>query len=451
LPPARYSELEGRRVALWGLGRETLALIEALPELAPTAEVVGVVAAGEADRAKAQELGIPATDQSDAESLIVAADIVVRSPGVSTYEPDLVVAREVGKTVLTATGLWMQQQHRAPVIGVTGTKGKSTTATMVAALIEATGRSVELAGNIGRPAIELEALPTPNFYVIELSSYQLADLLAGPDFALITNLAPEHPHWHGGTERYFSDKLRMAEFDSVRGIALNVDDWRLSNLVPRAPVTWFGYGTGIEIADRSILLDGSAVAEVDAMPLLGGHNLVNFCGAMAVLEAAGVQLDAQSVRAALSKLAPLPHRLEIVPTEDGVTWVDDSISTTAESAIAAAEAFGADELILIAGGHERQQDYTELAKLIVQRGLTLICLPDTGQRLNEAARAAGADESSIHAAADLQQAVDLARALTEPGSVVLLSPGAPSFGHFKSFEERGDKFREYATQRSPAD
>lgn len=446
MPRARYSELDGRRVALWGLGRETLALVEALPQLAPTAELVGVVVAGDADRAKAQQLDLAATDERDAGALTADADVIVRSPGVSTYKPELDAARKADKLVLTATDLWMRQQHRAPVLGVTGTKGKSTTATMVAALLGAAGRKVELAGNIGRPAIELEALDVPDFYVIELSSYQLADLAGGPDFALITNLAPEHPQWHGGTERYFADKLRIAEFDSLQALALNADDPRLTELAPRAPVTWFGRGTGIEVSDGSILLGGDEVARADAMPLLGAHNLVNFCGAMAVLVAAGVELDGRSVGAALAELTPLPHRLEVVPTEDGVTWVDDSISTTAESAIAAINAFPDDALVLIAGGHEREQDYGELAGLLASRAVTLICLPDTGERLAEAARSAGADESRVHAARNLQDAVEQARSFAQPGTVVLLSPGAPSFGHFRSFEERGERFCEYATR-----
>ena len=202
----KFSELDGRQIALWGLGRETQALQAQLSARLPTARIIAVID----DDTPPQEV----------QRAIAEADVLVRSPGVSIYKSLIQEARGTGKTVTTATGLWLAERDGRRVIGVTGTKGKSTTATVIAHLLGQAGVPVELAGNIGRPVIELLDSDTvaggEAWVVCELSSYQIADLTVGPEVAVLTNLSREHTDWHGSEQQYRADKLRIFDLPGVR-------------------------------------------------------------------------------------------------------------------------------------------------------------------------------------------------------------------------------------------
>ena len=202
----KFSELDGRQIALWGLGRETSAFRTQLQRRLPAAAISAVID--------------DATPEEEARKALAGADVLVRSPGVSIYKPLIQEAIRAGTTVSTATGLWLAERGGHHVIGVTGTKGKSTTATVIAHLIRATGTPVELAGNIGRPVIELLDLDADVWVVCELSSYQIADLTVGPEVAVLTNLSREHTDWHGGEERYRADKLRIFELPCTRVVEM---------------------------------------------------------------------------------------------------------------------------------------------------------------------------------------------------------------------------------------
>ena len=395
----KFSELDGRRVALWGLGRETRALRDQLAARLPATVISAVI---DED-----------TPQEEARAALAHADVLIRSPGVSIYKPLIQAARAAGLPVGTATGLWLAERGGRHVIGVTGTKGKSTTATIVAHLLRRAGMSVELAGNIGRPVIELIGLDPATWVVLELSSYQIADLEVGPEVALLTNLSREHTDWHGSEERYRADKLRVFDLPGVRAAVRPLGDrggWPL--VVPAAEV-----------------------------PLRGAHNAQNVAAAVAAIQAAGLPLP--ELPGALAGLEPLPHRLQTVHVDEcGVEWVDDSISTTPASAVAAIEAFAGRPLVLIAGGADRVQDYAPLAQALIARPepTALVLLPDTGAAIAEAAADCGFAAARMSTAGDMREATRLAGALAQPGAVILLSPAAPSFNAYRNFEERGDDF-----------
>lgn len=446
---ARYSSLEGKAIALWGLGRETLPFASALPRLAPTARIDFVVGGGDETAASAESLGLELVSEEDSADRLASVDLIVRSPGVSMYRTELEAARAAGIQVRTSTGLWIEQEHLAPVIAVTGTKGKSTTATMVKAVINAAGRTAELAGNIGRAAIELEAVPAPDFYVLELSSYQIADLPAGPEFAVLTNLSPEHPEWHEGIENYYADKIRLLQFDSLRAVAINAEDSRSAVLTISADRTLFCEPTGFHVKDDAIWHREELLVQQEQFPLIGRHNMVDYCAALAIAEAAGIKVSREVAVTGASALKPLPHRLEPVPTTDGRTWIDDSISTTAESAIAALEAFSGRRIALIAGGHDRDQDYSELCRRVLESDNYLACTGSNGERLWQTAIDIGISENRRSISEELPGAIWLAAAFTDPGDVILLSPGAPSYGEFRSFEERGAVFQKWARAAQP--
>jgi UDP-N-acetylmuramoylalanine--D-glutamate ligase len=372
---------------------------------------------------------------------LASCEVVVRSPGVSVYKPELRRLRARGVPVTTATALWFAEMGGARTVGVTGTKGKSTTSTLLAHLARATGRTVQLAGNVGAPALDLLDLEPPDLAVIELSSYHLADLEVGPEVAVLTNLHREHLDWHRSEEAYRADKLRILGLPGVRDVVLNARD-PLLVAAPRPSgvrTLLFGEPPGWDASSEGLLHDGTLVVPAADLPLRGEHNALNLAAALTALEAAGVPPG--PLPAALQGVTPLPHRLEVVADRGGVVWVDDSISTTPESALAALASFPDRELVLLAGGQDRGQDYSALGRQLAERGACVVGLPVTGPRLLAAARRAGVPASRVVEADGMEAAVELARGLARAGSAVLLSPAAPSYNAYSSFEERGRHFR----------
>jgi UDP-N-acetylmuramoyl-L-alanine---L-glutamate ligase len=209
-----------------------------------------------------------------------------------------------------------------------------------------------------------------------------------------------------------------------------------------AAATAYGVPDGWDVTPAGVASGGELVLAAGDLPLPGEHNALNLCGALAALEAVGVA--SPPLRHALEGFSALPHRLETIREASGILWVDDSISTTPESALAALSSFSHREVILIAGGQDRGQDYAELARILAARGATLIGVPSTGPRLLAAARAAGMPLDRAIETADLEAAVALARERAQAGTVVLLSPAAPSYDNYRDFEERGERFRSLA-------
>ena len=443
----RFSELEGARVGVWGAGREIASFADQLERRLPRARIVAAAFDSPPSAAEREALRAPdalIVDAERAPSAIAECDVLVRSPGVPARRPELTALRAAGVPVTTATALWLEERGGRGVLGVTGTKGKSTTAALACHIARAAGRDVRLAGNIGVPALEL--LDTePELVVLELSSYQIADLEVGPEVALITNLFREHTDWHGSEQAYRSDKLRLLELPGVRVAVLNAREESLAALAPAVELRLYGRAPGWDCDGAAVTHAGTPAIAADELPLRGEHNALNLCGALTALEAIGV--EPPPLRDALDGFAALEHRLQTVAASDGLEWVDDSISTTPESALAALASFPGRDLVLIAGGQDRGQDYAPLARALAQRAAAVVGVPSTGARLIEAARAAGVADERAVAAADLPAAVALARELAAAGGVVLLSPAAPSYDHYDSFEQRGERFRELAGGR----
>ncbi|RKQ84958.1 UDP-N-acetylmuramoylalanine--D-glutamate ligase [Solirubrobacter pauli] len=426
----RFSALDGLTLGVWGAGLETRSFARHVAERLPGARIAVVVLE---EPAEAPELtdGARVVDAAGAPEALAGCDVVVRSPGVSIYRPEL-----RGLRTTTPTALWMAEREGRDVIGVTATKGKSTTSKLIAHLIAKAGVDVRLGGNIGAPALDL--LDDDALAVIELSSYQIADLEAGPETAVVGNVYAEHVNWHGSVDAYRADKLRLLALPGVRRCVLNATA-PLVMAAPRgaAELRTFGSSPGWHVAEDGSVVRGDVV--VRALPLIGRHNALNVCGALTALEAVGLSVD--DPEAALADFVGLDHRLQVVHEAGGVRWVDDSISTEPEAAKFAVESFPEADVVLIGGGFEREQDYGALGVALAARGAHVLGLPDTGSRLVEAVRAAGGDARMV---ADLPAAVAAARGLARPGTVVLLSPAAPSFNTHRNFAARGDHFAELA-------
>ncbi len=431
------------RLGVWGAGREIRSLAQQLSARLPSARIAVAAFDGDAP-ARVREIlhssELAVVGREGAADALAGCDLVVRSPGVSIHRAELRALSAAGVTVTTATALWLAEREGRGVIGVTGTKGKSTTAALIAHLARVAGREAHLAGNIGVPALDLLDRPPSELVVLELSSYQIADLGVGPEIALVTNLFREHTDWHGSEAAYHEDKLRLLALPGVHRAVLNGRDARLLAAAPESlECILYGVPEGWDATAAGIQRRGELALAAAEVPLAGAHNALNLCGALAALEAFGIAPPA--LAGALAGFTPLPHRLETVSSAGGATWVDDSISTTPESTLAALSAFPDREIVLIAGGQDRGQDHAQLASTIARRGATVIAIPSTGPRLLEELRAAGVAPERAVAAADLAAAVELARGLAGPGSAVLLSPAAPSYDSFRDFEERGERFR----------
>jgi UDP-N-acetylmuramoylalanine--D-glutamate ligase len=435
----RFSELDGTTVGVWGAGREMRSFATQLARHLPSARIA-VVALDDIEGEVAPELsagGARVVTGSSIVPALASCDVVVRSPGVSIYRQELRDLSSRSVPITTATALWLAETGGAGVIGVTGTKGKSTTATLIAHLARAAGRGTRLAGNIGAPALDLLDAPGGELVVLELSSYQIADLVRGPEVAVITNLYPEHVDWHVSESAYRADKLRLLDLPGVRARVVNGRDPSLVNAAPGGEV--FGLPYSWDVTPDGVTLAGTVVVPAARMPLRGEHNALNLCAALTALTCAGVAVA--PLPGALQGISGLRHRLEVVVDRDGVVWVDDSISTTPESTLAAMQSFADRAIVLIAGGQDRSQDYSLLANELAARDAAVIGLPTTGARLIDAARAAGVPEVRAVEARDMQAAVTLARTFSGPDSAVLLSPAAPSYNTYVNFEQRGDDFR----------
>lgn len=414
-------------VLLYGAGREALSTRAFLKARAPELKVFVTVDSGAADIAETEAIAPADLPAALAERRF---GLIVKSPGVSLYKPFFAQARAAGIAVTSNLNLW-GAAYRAGrrVIAISGTKGKSTTATLTHLMLTRSGLDAGLAGNVGLAPLDIA--DSHAIVVFELSSYQTADMDFVPDLAAITNLYPEHVDWHGTLERYFADKLHLIARDGDFPVALGAAAQR-NDLVLQAR-----HNPGREV--RALTPgEGAAIdAAIATSRLKGAHNRDNAHLAARIALAAGATL--KGIEEGIAAFAPLPHRLE-EHEFGGMLFVDDSISTTPEATKAALAAYSGKRLALIAGGHERQQDYAELAGLLAGYGVTVLaCLPVTGARL-AAATSEAAPDIAVLEAPDLETAM---KALLERRGLfdaLLLSPGAPSYNQFKNFEERGSRF-----------
>lgn len=445
----KLTELRGRRVAVWGTGREAIAAVKAIAPLA-TAELVVVQDQPVTGGAGWSELAgtVPLLTGAAAHDAILDAQVLVRSPGVAQTHPWLIQARAAGVRITGGTALWMAE-HAARTIGVTGSKGKSTTSTLISYLLGVAGRPNVLGGNIGTAAL---ALPAAELYVLELSMYQCADLDDSPRTAVLTSLYPEHLDWAGGEREYYRNKLNLVAHGPER-VVFNALDQRLTTELaafgpdlPRLPA---GGEDGFHLASGPggepwFRLATEPLFPRSALPLVGRHNASNLCVALAALQAVGIDcLEARDTLAeGLAGFRPLAHRLTPIEDPSGITFVDDSISTIPESAIHAIEAYLDRPLTVILGGQDRGLDYSPLRDFLLAHDIvaTVIAIPDSGPRILHELR----DVPTLVPlnAADLTDAVRLARRHTPAGGVVLLSPAAPSYGRFDDFEHRSRVFAE---------
>jgi UDP-N-acetylmuramoyl-L-alanine---L-glutamate ligase len=434
-PKLSWSDLAGARVGVWGMGREGHANQRKLTALGVDPVLVDD---------HPQEEAILAT-QDGGLAALERCDVVVKTPGLSRYRPEVRHLERRGIPVVGGLGLWLADAAEVDprrVVCVTGTKGKSTTVSVIGHLLTGLGYRCLVGGNIGvvpyDPA-EPGGQHQNDYWAIEVSSYQATDLPCSPPVAAVTSLHPDHLDWHGGVEQYYRDKLSMC---SQPGAELTVANGDSDLLAERADLL----GPRVEWVSAD---DDPEADWMDPLGLLGRHNRRNALIARRCLVALGVPeaSDDTRLKAAARDYRHLPSRLAPVGTVEGVTFVDDSLSTNVLPTLAALDSLPGRRVALIVGGHDRGIDYAPLAAGVLAREepTFVLTLPDSGPRIHaEIARAStsmpNAASGGLTDCADLNEAVAAGFAWARPDGVVLLSPAAPSFGHFRDYRDRSEAF-----------
>ncbi|MGN2247681.1 UDP-N-acetylmuramoyl-L-alanine--D-glutamate ligase [Frateuria sp. GZRR35] len=435
----RIADLAGQRVAIWGFGREGRAAIAALRARLPQLRLTLFCTAAEVAAAHAFDPALLVRAEEPDAVALGGFDVVVKSPGISAYKPALLGAQASGTRFTSGTALWFAEQPQAPVVAVTGTKGKSTTTALIAHLARSLGVRTALAGNIGLPLLELLDAQA-ELWAVELSSFQTGE--AGPlPLGVITSLYEEHLDWHGSRERYVADKLKLAQ--AARTLLVSgMQETLLERTAAHPRRVLFGLAEGWHVRDGWIRRADERLFAASGLPVPGEHNALNACAALAALEAMGH--DARAAVPALAHFHALPHRLQPLGERAGLAWINDSISTTPQATLAALASLEGRQVTVIVGGHDRGLDWSAFVEAVGdQAGLAIVAQGANGPRIAAALREAQA-LGEVALVATLAEAVEKARALTPTGGVVLLSPGAPSFDQFHDYAERGRRFAELA-------
>ena len=424
-PEPGFSDLAGRRVGVWGLGVEGRATLRALSAVGVSPFVV------------ADDHPVPGESRLTTEALtdLLQCDVVIKSPGISPYRDDVVRVASAGVLVTSALALWMTDASLERVIAVTGTKGKSTTASLVAFLLAACDHSVLLAGNIGVAPYDPLVADECEWVVLEVSSFQAKDLRRCPRYVGLTSLGSDHLDWHGDVETYRRDKISFLHYRDPHVTIVSADPSLTQVPLP---------GDVMRLNDAS-----PAVRDLARqLELVGDHNVHNLDLALhLVASALNSPLDVIATRASEHHRAfsPLPGRLSVAHRDGPLTFIDDGLATSALPTIAALRVVDG-PLVLIAGGFDRGVDYQPLVDELVERGATsLVTIGPAGRRLGLLARDTGL---KAHDAADLADAVRIARRLLDRGTV-LFSPAAPSFDAYENWAARSADFTRLV--RLPAD
>ncbi|MBI5358699.1 hypothetical protein HZB69_03710 [Candidatus Amesbacteria bacterium] len=333
-------------------------------------------------------------------------EIIIKTPGISPHLPEIVDTKRAGKLITSQTQIFFELCP-GKIIGVTGTKGKSTTSSLIYHVLISNNIKCVLVGNIGKPMLDYLPEITPDTWVVaELSSYQLMDLHMSPHIAVLQNIYPDHLDYHKDFEEYKNAKLNIAKYQKS-------GDYFIHDLpLPKKPIE---------------------------SQLLGKHNQLNILPSIEIGKI--LKIPRPKILAAIKTFMPLDTRLQLINTKLGIKFYEDTLATIPEATIAAIDTL--DPQTLIAGGHERHQNYVELGKKIDRSNIkTLILFPETGERIKKSVSNSSVQSFSANS---MQEAINLAFEHTESGKICLLSPAAPSFTLFKDYKDEGEQYRKYIT------
>lgn len=453
--------LKGRKVAVIGLGVSNLPLIDYLYELKAQVTVFDRTDIKNVDESivrKITDYGMGMSFGEKSLDDLVGFDLIFRSPSCLPTNPALVAEAQRGAIITTEVEMVIELCP-GKVIGVTGSDGKTTTTTLISEILKAKEQNVFVGGNIGTPLFTRISEMTPDdIIVLELSSFQLMGMKISPQISVITNITPNHLDKHTDMEEYIEAKQNIFKHQDENGlVVLNYDNEITRNFEKEAPgkVMFFSskskLQTGYIVDDNKIKCCEkglrSHILDTKEMKLRGAHNFEN---AAAAIIATKDFVDTKTACDVITNFTGVEHRLELVyESKDRIKWYNDSVSSSPTRTIAGLNAFSFRNIILIAGGYDKNLDYTPLAKPIVNNCKELILLGATAEKIEKAVKLELKKQNKklrIHKCTDLRETVELAKNLAIKGDVVLLSPASASFDMFKNFVERGNLFKQYVNE-----
>ncbi len=383
-------------------------------------------------------------------------DIIFRSPSCMPTKPELKEEAKRGAKITTEIEMLMEMCP-AKIIGVTGSDGKTTTTSLIYEILKKAGYNTYLGGNIGTPLFtRLEEMKPKDIVVLELSSFQLMGMKISPHIGVITNITPNHLNIHKDYEEYIDAKKNIFKYQNENDIViLNYDNEITRNAAKEAmsKVVFFSHKEKLEngfIVDEKIIKEceddiRKHIIDTKDIILRGEHNFENVATALAATKT----LVSQDIAVkAIKEFKPVEHRLEFVRELDKVKWYNDSVSSSPTRTIAGLGSFD-EEIILIAGGYDKNLDYTPIAKPIVEKVRKLILIGQTSNKIYECVKAEAEKQNvkiDIYMCDSLKETITLAKRIAKPSQIVLFSPASASFDMFKNFADRGEQFKKLVNE-----
>ncbi|MBI4058705.1 UDP-N-acetylmuramoyl-L-alanine--D-glutamate ligase [Candidatus Microgenomates bacterium] len=445
-------KFQGKKVAVIGLGVEGQ---DSLQFLLQNGALVTVFDQKEKEQLAPIKSGFELVTGPDyLKGGLIGFDYVVRSPGVRPDLPEIAEAVKSGAKLTSAINIFFELCP-ARIIGVTGTKGKGTTATLIHECLKASGKNTYLAGNIGTPYLELLShLTRSDLVVLEMSSFQLIDIERSPHIAVVLNITTDHLDWHKNREEYVQAKENIVRFQTEKDFVVLMKDYETPcSFAPKtkAEVFWASIKEEVKggyIKKGKIVLNVEKAVEigsVDKLLLLGTHNWENIVLATCAAKLAGATVE--GIKQAVFTFAGLPHRLELAGEYQGIKFYNDSFATSPTPTLAAVNSFSK-PLILILGGSSKGLDYTEMArKLAAKKNVkAIIYMGEVGGQIKQDLENAGFKGQLIGGGKNMAEIIKNAAQIAESGDIVLLSPSAASFDMFKDYKDRGEQFKKAVRQ-----
>ncbi|MBS5857227.1 MAG: UDP-N-acetylmuramoyl-L-alanine--D-glutamate ligase [Clostridia bacterium] len=444
-----------RKVAIVGLGVSNLPLMEYLYEKKANVTVfderdIDSISKDIMDKITTYGFGFHFGE--DALKNLKGFNVIFRSPSCLPTRKELVDEANNGAIVTTEVELLMKMCP-CKIVGVTGSDGKTTTTSLINAILKKAGYNTFLGGNIGTPLFtKLSDMKPEDILVLELSSFQLMGMEISPDIAVITNITPNHLNIHKDYEEYIEAKKNIFKYQDEKGVlVLNYDNEITRNCEKEAngKVIFFSSKNKLDngyIVDEDVIKEcedkiRKHILNVEDVILRGNHNYQNIATAIA---ATSSLVDMDIAVDAIKEFKPVEHRIEFIRELDGVKWYNDSASSSPSRTLSGINAFKED-IILIAGGYDKNLDYTPLAKPIIEKVKSLILIGQTSGKIFDAVKLELEKENKeidIHMCESLEETIKLAKKVAKPGQVVLFSPASASFDMFKNFADRGNQFKE---------
>lgn len=383
-------------------------------------------------------------------------DLIVRSPGIYRYIPEIVEAEKNGAKITSTTKIFFDE-CKTPIIAATGTKGKGTTSTLITKGLEATGKKVVLAGNIGEPMLSL-LLQANNsdFVILELSSFQTIDLHKSPHIVVVTNITSDHMDWHTSQEEYEKAKEQLWKRQTKDDyLVLNRAD-KISRILSEdatGTLIWYhvdspnkteyAYSEQVDPPysdEEMVTVNNKFRQSLDDFELPGKHNIANLLAALSAVSLTGADLE--EAWKGITEFKGLEHRLENVAFVNKVLYINDSYATNPEPTIAAIRSFK-QPIVLILGGSKKGADFSKLAQEIINSSVkAVVLIGDEADNIENALKAANFKGTYARGGKTMLEIVEQAKNLASDGNAVLLSPACASFGLFANYQERGQKFKE---------